>query len=284
MKLNGPITPFAPAIVEPVLIDSWVAASVASHARVASNAVPRPVTVTVGPVTDSPSAGLAITFGPGVAEVLGNSEVLGDGATGVVAVDGALGEVLGAGDDAPVLARVPLQPARSARPRSAASAGTRCWRRDARAVRRITFASESGGLALSSQLRAAPSGKHRTTLCHMPEPGTVRDCIFCRIIAGEIPATIVASNDSAIAFRDLAPQAPLHVLVVPRVHVPDVATLAIEAPGVLADVVALAKSVAVAEADGQFRLIFNTGARSGQSVFHVHGHVIGGAELGWAPA
>lgn len=137
---------------------------------------------------------------------------------------------------------------------------------------------------MSSQLRAVPSSKHRTTLCPMPEPGTVRDCLFCRIVAGETPATIVASNDSAIAFRDLEPKAPLHVLVVPRQHVPDVATLAIEAPGVLADVVALAASVAAAQADGQFRLIFNTGSRSGQSVFHVHGHVIGGAELGWTPA
>jgi histidine triad (HIT) family protein len=129
-----------------------------------------------------------------------------------------------------------------------------------------------------------PGGKHRTSLCHMPDPGTERGCLFCRIVAGEIPTAIVASNESAIAFRDIAPQAPLHVLVVPRRHYSDVGTLAAQAPGVLADVVALAASVAAAEADCQFRLIFNTGARSGQSVLHVHGHVIGGAELGWSPA
>ena len=118
----------------------------------------------------------------------------------------------------------------------------------------------------------------------MPDPGTEQSCLFCRIVAGEIPATIVASDDSCIAFRDITPQAPLHVLVVPRLHLPDVAALAARAPGVLADVVALASRVAASEADGQFRLIFNTGARSGQSVFHVHAHVIGGAELGWSPA
>jgi histidine triad (HIT) family protein len=118
----------------------------------------------------------------------------------------------------------------------------------------------------------------------MPDPETEPSCLFCRIVAGEIPVTIVASSDSSIAFRDITPQAPLHVLVVPRLHLSDVATLAAQAPDVLADVVALAASVAASEADGQFRLIFNTGARSGQSVFHVHGHVIGGAELGWSPA
>jgi len=151
-------------------------------------------------------------------------------------------------------------------------------------VPRVTVASESLDLATGSQPGAVPRGTHRTNLGLMPDPGTEQDCLFCRIVSGEIPTSIVASNASAIAFHDIAPQAPLHVLVVPRRHAPDVAALAAEAPTVLADLVALAREVAETEADGQFRLIFNTGARSGQSVFHVHAHVLGNADLGWTPA
>lgn len=110
------------------------------------------------------------------------------------------------------------------------------------------------------------------------------ECLFCRIVAGEIPAEVVASNADAIAFRDINPQAPLHVLVVPREHHADVAQLAAADPRLLAAVVGLADQVAGTEADGQFRLIFNSGPESGQSVFHVHGHVLGGTALGWTPA
>ncbi|MGM7420982.1 HIT domain-containing protein [Cellulosimicrobium sp. CpK407] len=110
------------------------------------------------------------------------------------------------------------------------------------------------------------------------------DCLFCRIVAGELPADVVATSDRAIAFRDIDPQAPVHVLVVPRDHHGDIAQLAAADPALLADVVALADEVAGDQADGQFRLIFNSGPRAGQSVFHVHGHVIAGAELGWTPA
>lgn len=110
------------------------------------------------------------------------------------------------------------------------------------------------------------------------------DCLFCRIVAGEVPAEVVATSDRAIAFRDIDPQAPVHVLVVPRDHHADVAALAAADPGLLAAVVELADEVATDLADGQFRLVFNSGPRAGQSVFHVHGHVIGGAQLGWSPA
>ena len=113
---------------------------------------------------------------------------------------------------------------------------------------------------------------------------TVADCLFCRIIAGEIPADVVAENADALAFRDIAPRAPLHVLVVPRDHHADVAQLAATDPRLLAAVVALADQVAGTEADGQFRLVFNTGPEAGQSVFHVHAHLLGGARLGWNPA
>lgn len=110
------------------------------------------------------------------------------------------------------------------------------------------------------------------------------DCLFCKIVAGQIPADVVASTERAIAFRDIDPQAPVHVLVVPREHHGDVSVLAAADPGLLAHVVGLADQIAGDLADGQYRLIFNSGPRAGQSVFHVHGHVISGAQLGWSPA
>ena len=109
------------------------------------------------------------------------------------------------------------------------------------------------------------------------------DCIFCGIIAGKIPATVVRSTEHVIAFRDLNPQAPTHVLVVPRAHHENVAALALEDPQALAQLVAVADSIAAAEAEGQWRLVFNTGATAGQSVFHVHGHVLGGRSMTWPP-
>lgn len=113
---------------------------------------------------------------------------------------------------------------------------------------------------------------------------TAPDCLFCGIVAGSVPATLVAQTPTVVAFRDIDPRAPLHVLVVPRDHHADVAQLAAVDPGLLADVVGVAHEVAEAEGDGAFRLVFNTGAEAGQSVFHVHGHVLGGTRLGWSPA
>ena len=102
------------------------------------------------------------------------------------------------------------------------------------------------------------------------------DDLFLRIIAGEVPADVVHSDELVVAFRDIAPQAPVHVLVVPRERHPDVASLAAAAPEVLARLVQVAQRIADAECGGQFRLVFNTGPAAGQTVFHVHGHVLGG--------
>ncbi len=110
------------------------------------------------------------------------------------------------------------------------------------------------------------------------------DCLFCRIAAGDIPADIVARTDKVIAFRDIAPNAPVHVLVVPVAHVANVSEAAAQIPEVLTEMVAVAQQVADAEAGGEFRLVFNTGPTAGQSVFHVHAHVLGGAELKWENA
>ncbi len=116
------------------------------------------------------------------------------------------------------------------------------------------------------------------------EPLTSPDCLFCGIVAGRVPATVVARSERALAFRDIDPKAPVHVLVVPTDHHADVAQLAAADPSLLAEVVRLAEDVASEEADGDFRLVFNTGAAAGQSVFHVHGHVLAGTRLGWSPA
>jgi len=102
--------------------------------------------------------------------------------------------------------------------------------------------------------------------------------IFSRIIAREIPADIVFESDAVIAFRDIAPQAPVHLLVVPKTEqYANVAELAAGDPALLAELVATAKELAARHSDGDYRLIFNTGAGAGQTVFHVHAHVLSGA-------
>jgi histidine triad (HIT) family protein len=110
----------------------------------------------------------------------------------------------------------------------------------------------------------------------------VDDCLFCRIVAGEIPANTVHETDSTLAFRDIDPKAPVHVLVIPKAHHADVASLALADAGLAGELLAAAAAVAEAEGlrgDG-YRLIFNTGGYGGQEVFHVHAHVVGGAPLG----
>ena len=109
------------------------------------------------------------------------------------------------------------------------------------------------------------------------------DCLFCKIAAGDIDADVVASTDRVVAFRDRNPQAPLHVLVIPREHHVDVGALAHRDHETLADLVRVGSSIAADEAEGEFRLVFNTGSRSGQSVFHVHAHVLGGRSMTWPP-
>ncbi|MGI4893626.1 MAG: HIT domain-containing protein [Janthinobacterium lividum] len=109
------------------------------------------------------------------------------------------------------------------------------------------------------------------------------DDLFLKIVAGEIPATIVHSDDLVVAFEDVNPQAPVHVLVIPRERFENVAALAAAAPRTLARVVEVAQQIADQRCGGEFRLVFNTGTAVGQSVFHVHGHVLGGRDFTWPP-
>ncbi|HEX8004456.1 MAG TPA: HIT domain-containing protein [Mycobacteriales bacterium] len=106
------------------------------------------------------------------------------------------------------------------------------------------------------------------------------DCLFCRLVRGEIPATIVCETDDTVAFRDIAPKAPVHVVVVPRAHHENVGALVAADPSLAARVVATAAEAARAEGIGDgWRLVFNTGAAVGQTVFHVHAHVLGGGPI-----
>jgi histidine triad (HIT) family protein len=113
----------------------------------------------------------------------------------------------------------------------------------------------------------------------------VADCLFCAIVVGEIPATTVLETDRILAFLDINPQAPTHVLVISKEHYPDVAALAAADSGLLGELLTGAHRVAVDEgvSDTGYRLVFNTGAQAGQTVPHVHAHVLGGRSFSWPP-
>jgi histidine triad (HIT) family protein len=109
------------------------------------------------------------------------------------------------------------------------------------------------------------------------------DCIFCGIVAGEIPADVVHETRSSLAFRDLHPQAPLHVLVIPRAHTTDVAELAATDPDTVAELVRVARDLATGAGHESYRLLFNTGPEAGQTVFHTHLHLLAGRSFAWPP-
>jgi histidine triad (HIT) family protein len=113
----------------------------------------------------------------------------------------------------------------------------------------------------------------------------VPECLFCKIAAGDIPAERVLESDATIAFRDINPQAPVHVLVIPREHRADLAAVAAAGDGLLDEMVAQAHQVAVAEgiAASGYRVVFNTGPDAGQAVAHAHAHVLGGRAMTWPP-
>ncbi len=111
------------------------------------------------------------------------------------------------------------------------------------------------------------------------------DCLFCRIVAGDLPASIVFQDERLIAFEDINPQAPTHLLIVPRRHVATLNELTAEDDGLVGEMIrraaAIAKDRGIAE-DG-FRAVFNCNAGAGQTVFHIHLHLLGGRPLAWPP-
>jgi len=117
------------------------------------------------------------------------------------------------------------------------------------------------------------------------ETTPAKDCIFCRIVAGEIPADIVDRTEHSVAFRDLSPQAPVHLLVIPRRHIENAATVEDTDAAVVADMITAARRVAQNEgvAHSGYRLVFNVGEDATNSVPHLHLHVIGGRAMSWPP-
>ena len=129
----------------------------------------------------------------------------------------------------------------------------------------------------------------RADRSHLPRLGptifAVTDCLFCAIVAGEIPATLVVETDRVLAFRDINPQAPIHVVVISKTHYPGVAALAAADDALLGELLRQAHYAATAEGIGTsgYRVVFNTGAHAGQEVPHVHAHLLGGRSLTWPP-
>ncbi|WP_017610885.1 histidine triad nucleotide-binding protein [Nocardiopsis xinjiangensis] len=111
------------------------------------------------------------------------------------------------------------------------------------------------------------------------------ECLFCKIVKGEVPAEIVREGERTVAFRDINPQAPTHVLVIPREHHPDAASAASAGTGLVDELAQEAHEVAKTEGVDStgYRLVFNTGSGAGQTVFHLHAHVLGGRGLNWPP-
>jgi histidine triad (HIT) family protein len=110
------------------------------------------------------------------------------------------------------------------------------------------------------------------------------DCLFCKIIDGKIPAKLVKEDDRAIAFSDINPQAPTHVLIVPRKHIASLNELTDADGALVGHLHVVAKEIAreAGLTDG-WRTVFNTGVHAGQTVFHIHLHLLGGRSLGWPP-
>ena len=111
------------------------------------------------------------------------------------------------------------------------------------------------------------------------------DCIFCSIVAGDIPANSVLDRGGVFAFRDVNPQAPTHILIVPKDHQRDVSTLDAAHAGLPAEMIAAANELAGSEgiAESGYRLVFNVGPQAGQTVFHLHLHLLGGRQMAWPP-
>ncbi|MHB8329472.1 MAG: histidine triad nucleotide-binding protein [Acidimicrobiales bacterium] len=116
----------------------------------------------------------------------------------------------------------------------------------------------------------------------MPDPS---DCIFCRIVDGDVPADIVYRSEHAVAFRDIRAQAPLHVLVIPRHHIDNASTLRPEDAEIVADLFVVARRVAEMEGvvESGYRLVFNVGEDAANTVPHLHLHVLGGRRMAWPP-
>lgn len=114
---------------------------------------------------------------------------------------------------------------------------------------------------------------------------THADCLFCKILAGDIPADIIFESSSAIAFRDINPQAPTHALIIPRKHISTINDIEVGDREIVGSLFSAARAIARAEglADDGYRAVMNCNEAAGQSVFHIHLHLLGGRPLSWPP-
>jgi histidine triad (HIT) family protein len=133
--------------------------------------------------------------------------------------------------------------------------------------------------------RQNPSGAPKFDETSRRDRVSSNDCLFCRIASGEIPADIVDSDDQVVAFRDIHPQAPTHVLIIPRRHLSSLTELEPTDSEVIGSLFLKAREIAEREgiAEGGYRTVINAGADGGQTVFHVHLHLLGGRAMGWPP-
>lgn len=116
-------------------------------------------------------------------------------------------------------------------------------------------------------------------------PLTDNDCLFCRIASGEISADLILETSDVLAFRDINPQAPTHILIIPREHIPSVSEMEEDQAPILGKLFLAARDLARKEGiqEGGYRMVVNAGSDAGQSVFHVHMHLLGGREMKWPP-
>ena len=111
------------------------------------------------------------------------------------------------------------------------------------------------------------------------------DCLFCKILAGDIPADVVYESETAIAFRDINPKAPTHVLIIPRRHIPTINDISSDDHEIVGSLLSVAKAIAADEglSEDGYRVVMNCNEAAGQTVFHIHLHLLGGRNLEWPP-
>ncbi|BCO07744.1 histidine triad nucleotide-binding protein [Desulfolithobacter dissulfuricans] len=109
------------------------------------------------------------------------------------------------------------------------------------------------------------------------------NCLFCKIIKGDIPADILHEDDEILAFRDIAPQAPVHFLVIPKKHISGPSDVAAEDEQLIGRLMRVGSEIAKKEGIDHFRVVFNNGEQAGQTVFHIHMHILGGRAMDWPP-
>ena len=109
------------------------------------------------------------------------------------------------------------------------------------------------------------------------------ECIFCKIIEGKIPATFELKEEKLVAIKDISPKAPVHILIVPKVHIPQITDLKPDQVLLVGELIDAARRIAKQKKITDYRLVFNNGAEAGQSVFHIHLHLLGGRIMNWPP-